>query len=451
MLADILGNTITGDEPQTLRGIDDFVSGLLGYEQQIANILAVADNAPNHCLANTYAAILWMLMESPEGPKTARQYIDKALTAAPLASRREQMSCQMVHAWRSGETQRALKIGAQIADEFPHDLTIVKLHQYLSFNGGDAPAMLRIANTVFEHNKAVPHMHGMAAFAFEQCHLLDDAQRCAETAINLKRKEPWAQHALAHIHLTRGDIAKGACFLESMRKTWVGLNSFMYTHNYWHLAIFYLAQGRGDDVLALYDHHCWGIEKTYSQDQIGAVSLLARLELAGVNVAERWSDIGQHLRSRANDTVLPFLSMQYLYGLARAGLSEADDLMAAVTARAKTCSAFERDAWQRVALPACTGLLAHAQGDHQRSVEHLGQALPHMMKIGGSHAQRDLFEQIMLDSLIKTGQLVYAQQMLEVRRAADPLNLPQNAALAQVYQRLDLPVQAAKVAEQSAV
>jgi len=38
---------------------------------------------------------------------------------------------------------------------------------------------------------------------------------------------------------------------------------------------------------------------------------------------------------------------------------------------------------------------------------------------GRSHAQRDLFEQILLDTAVKDGRLTTAQQMLELRRMAD--------------------------------
>jgi tetratricopeptide (TPR) repeat protein len=136
--------------------------------------------------------------------------------------------------------------------------------------------MLRVALKVMERNADIPYMHGMAAFAYEQCHLLDRAEQAARRALQMRRKEPWAQHALAHVMLTRGLIDQGAEFLEDIADTWVGLNSFMITHLWWHLALCYLSQGRCAQTLDLYDRHCWGVAKQYSQDQIGAVSLLAR-------------------------------------------------------------------------------------------------------------------------------------------------------------------------------
>ena len=92
---------------------------------------------------------------------------------------------------------------------------------------------------------------------------------------------------------------------------------------------------------------------------------------------------------------------------------------------------------------------AQARGDHETAVRRLGQALPRMIELGGSHAQRDLFEQILLDAVIRSGRLAQAQQMLELRRTHDPEGAPLNRMLAEVYRGLDLPIQAAQ-AEASA-
>ena len=159
-----------------------------------------------------------------------------------------------------------------------------------------------------------------------------------------------------------------------MADTWTGLNSFMLTHLWWHLALFYLSQGRRARVLEIYDRHCWGVAKDYSQDQIGAVSLLARMELAGIDVGDRWQDLGEHLAARAHDTVLPFLTMQYLYGLARAGRAEADALLNSVRRAADGAARVPREVWQEVALPACEGLYAYARANFERAWRHLSAA-----------------------------------------------------------------------------
>ena len=446
-MQDTLGNPVSAMRVDTLRAVDDFIEGYLAYETRAEGILAAADAEPASCIANVYAGLLWMFLEAPDAALRAAKYLQAAERACPAAQRRERLNTQLLHAWAGDDLPEALRLCGRITDEFPRDLVVVKTQQYFEFNRGNSPAMLRVALQVLEANRDSPYMHGMAAFAYEQCHLLEEAEVAARRALELRRKEPWAQHALAHVLLTRGHIDEGARFLEGMQDTWNGLNSFMQTHIWWHLALFYLSQGRHARVLDIYDRHCWGIAKDYSQDQIGAVSLLARMEIAGIDVGERWQDLADRLAPRAHDTVLPFLTMQYLYGLARAGRLEADALLSAVRQAAQHAQAYTREVWANVALPACEGMYAYATGDFDAAWRRLSVAMPRMLEAGGSHAQRDLFEQIVLDAAMRSGRWIAAQQMLELRRASDPHGVWVNGALGRVYGELDLPV----LAEQARV
>ena len=439
MQRDYLNNPVAAQCDATVRAIDDFIEGYLAYETRAERILAAADADPGSCLANVYAGLLWMLLEAPEGARRAAKYLAAAERAAALATRREQLNTAVLRAWVDDDPALTLRICDQISDEYPRDLAIVKTHQYFEFNRGNSPGMLRVALKVAAANAGVPYVHGMAAFAYEQCHLLNEAESEARTALQMRRKEPWAQHALAHVLLTRGRIDEGALFLEQVADTWTDLNSFMITHIWWHLALFYLSQGRDNEVLDIYDRHCWGVAKDYSQDQIGAVSLLARLEIAGIDVGPRWQELGRHLAARAHDTVLPFLTLQYLYGLARAGRDEAESLLDTVRAHAEAAPSHTREVWRDVALPGCEGLYAYAQGDYAKAWRHLVLSVPRMAEAGGSHAQRDLFEQILWDAAAKSGRPAAAQQMLESKRIADPNGVPLNTALAAVYAQLGLP------------
>jgi hypothetical protein len=440
MQRDYLGNPVTARaEGGTLDAIDDFIEGFLAYETRAERILAAAGEAPESCLANTYAGFLWMLLEAPQAAQRAEHFLAAAERAAVHATRREQLNARMLRAWVADDLPQALRLCDQIADEFPRDLAVAKIHQYFEFNRGNSPAMLRIALKAMTAAADVPYVHGMAAFAYEQCHLLAEAEAAARTALSMRHKEPWAQHALAHVLLTRGRVDEGAQFLEEAAASWVGLNSFMLTHIWWHLALFYLSQGRDQATLEVYDRHCWGVAKDYSQDQINAISLLARCEIAGVDVGDRWQDVADHLESRAHDTGQPFLTMQYLYGLARARRPQAATLLDAVREQAHRAPPFSRTVWREVALPACEGLDAYAKGEHDLAWHKLEAVIARMTETGGSHAQRDLFEQILLDAALKSGRLIAAQQMLELRRHADPDGVPVNTALADIYGKLGLP------------
>lgn len=444
---DWLGNAVTAGSPATLAGIDTFVHDFLAYEAGAGAILAAADADAGSAVANAYAAMLWMFMESPVGPVNAAPYLARAEAAAAQATPREQMVVAAMRAWVDNDIPRAMAIGEQCAAEYPRELAVAKATQYHYFNTGDAPGMLRIAAKILPANASLPYAHGLAAFAYEQCHMLPEAEAEARTAIQLQRKEPWAQHALAHVMLTQGRNDEARVFLEDVKETWTNLNSFMFTHNWWHLSLVMIEQGEAERVLDHFASNIWGVWKDYSQDQIGAVSLLARLELAGVDVGDRWQDVADHLRVRVQDHVNPFLTMQYLYGLARAGRPEADTLLDNTRAYAAAAPAFARPAWQEIALPAMEGLKAHAQGNFPEAANRLLGVLPRLAEIGGSHAQRDLFEQMADDALIRSGRLAAAQNRLEQRRRGNPHSVPALAKLAGIYRALGLPQEAARLAQ----
>jgi tetratricopeptide (TPR) repeat protein len=437
MAEDALGNAVTTTNPATLAGIDDFVTGFLAYETKAGSVLAAADADADAVIANVYAGFSWMFLEAAGARRNAARYLRRAQAALTGANAREVMLVRQLEQWIAGDVPAVQSIGDEIVSRWPTDLASVKLHQYFSFNRGDAAQMLRIAEVALPANGGNAHMHGMLAFGYEQMHRIAEAEAAARKALAIKAKEPWAQHALAHVMLSSGRTREGVDFLAEASRTWVDLNSFMYTHNWWHKALFHISQGDEQAVFDAYDHHVWGVEPDYSQDQVNAVSLLARMEVADMDVGGRWEDVANHMRGRARDTIQPFLTLQYLYGLARAERSEADELMRAVEEKAATSTAFDRVVWQEVALPAARGVLAHARRDYAAAARWLSVANPRMIEIGGSHAQRDLFGQLLLDAHLKLGNWAVAQQMLEMRRTWDPDGVPVNKALRLVNEKLN--------------
>ncbi|MBN9411410.1 MAG: tetratricopeptide repeat protein [Burkholderiales bacterium] len=434
---DSLGNPVTLQHADSLAALDDFVLGFIASEARAANVLAVA--AHDHsAIVQACAAALHMFAETRDAPAQATPYAQRALAAAGEATPREARFAHAVAAWVDGDVPRAIALHEEQVREHPRDLASLKLGQYHLFNRGDSPGMLRLALAALPQAGDVPYLHGMLAFAWEQCHFLPQAEAAARHAIALRRKEPWAHHALAHVMLTQGRVREGIAFLREMSDTWTDLNSFMVTHNWWHLALFELELGHHDEVLRLYDDEIWGVVKDYSQDQVNAISLLARLELAGGDVGNRWDDVARHVAARGADHVLPFLDLQFLYALARAGRIEADMLLASLQAHAASVAPPDRAVWNDICQPAARGLLAHARGDAEGCALHLGSALPRLVEVGGSHAQRDLFAQLHLDALIRSGHLAGAQNLLQPQLAAQPESVRLRRQAAQLYRLLGL-------------
>lgn len=438
---DLYGLPITCKNDASLQGINDFVHGFISFQTKAAKVIDAAKADPGNGLVNAYAAILYMLLEAPVAPKLAAPFLANARQATGLTAR-EAAAVEAANLFVTGKIPKLIALCEATVTAYPRDMVMLKLGQYHTFNIGDFPAMLRIAQRAQPGAADIAYAHGMLAFGFEECHLLDDAEAAARHALTLDPSEPWAHHALAHIYLTRGQVAEGTAFLESVAHHWRDLNSFMHSHNWWHLALFYISSGRTDDLLHAYDTHVWGLSKDYSQDQVGAVSLLARMEFAGINVGDRWNDVADHVAKRGADTTSPFLTLQYLYALGRTRKPEAETLLQAIEARAEDSTQHDHETWRDVALWAAHGIAAHAAEDHEDAIRFLSKALPRLAEAGGSHAQRDFFEQIHLDALIQAGHASRAQQVLEMRRSYDPVGVPLNRMLAEAYDKSGLPEQA---------
>lgn len=419
MMHDDFGLAVTTDDPAALTAVNDFVQGVLRYETRGADVLRAA--GCDCALVNAYCAILMLFLESPDAADQAKPHLDLAHAQSGGITRREAFTLAYAQAWAdampSGDFRAVLAMGEDAVKTYPDDLILIKLHQYHCFNRGDAPAMLRAAQAAHKKRPAVAQVYGMLAFGYEQCHWLTEAEDAARTALDLEKKEPWAQHALAHVMLTQGRTAEGARFLEGVEDTWGGLNSFMLTHLWWHRALFYISLGRLEDALHIYDHHTLNADPSYTQDQIGAVALLARLDLAGIDIADRWTALGNLIRKRSGDTVLPFLSLHYVYCFAKAQRADTETLLAAIEAKTG-------ETWTLITAPAARGLIAHARRDYATAFDLLGPTMPRFFDVGGSHAQRDLFEQIHLDAAMKAGHWVTAQQMIEARLRHDPHGVP---------------------------
>jgi len=431
------GLEVANAEANAIEALNFLREEWLVFGKRFDRFMAAADAEEKCALLPVMAANLVLSMNSVEGRVLGEKYLARAKAMAKGSGPREQAWLEATQAWLDGDGARSLALHEKMVAEWPRDMLAGKLGQLHAFNQGDAEALLRIGEHLLAANPDNHFAWGMCAFGLEECHRLDEAEAHARRAIEMERKDPWAHHALAHCFEARGQLTEGVAFLESVSDAWADCNSFMYTHNWWHLALFLIDLDRPSEALGLFDSHVWGVWKEFSEDQINAISLLARLELRGVDVGGRWTDVARYVETRLHDHFVPFLDLQYLYALARAGKSSAvTEMLASLEDRAEQARPFEREAWADCAVPAAHGLAAHARGDHAEAARLLGQAMPHLRPIGGSIAQRALFGAIHLDALIKSGWNDAAVKILQADERERPRVPATKRALADLYRKL---------------
>ncbi|HEY9644209.1 MAG TPA: tetratricopeptide repeat protein [Coleofasciculaceae cyanobacterium] len=393
---------VTTDSPEAIAAISHFTDQALSYGKAAeAAILQAVAADPTCAIAHAYAAAYYLSQECSAGWQQAAPYLQAAQHYAPQTSPQEQLYIRAIAAWAVGEIDQAIADHEAIALQFPQDLISVQQGQYHYFYQGNKAGLLHIAETVLPANRENSYLQGMIAFGLEQCHQLEAAEQWGRQATEMNRYNPWAHHAVAHVLETQERFEEGIAWMADLADTWELCNSMLYTHNWWHVALYYLKRQDFQTVLQLYDQRVWGQAQTSSpKDQVGAIALLLRLELRGVEVGHRWQLLAQHLLPRIHEHALPFQDLHYIYALARAGKTGCtQDMLLSMAAHAQTCKPPLQQAWTHVALSAARGLVAHAQADWQQAIAQLQSVLPHLWAIGGSHAQRQLFDQIYLNAV----------------------------------------------------
>lgn len=365
-----------------------FAEELLSHGQGTGVIHKAAAADPECALAQGYGGALFLTLMTREGRIQAAPRIALAQRLAVGATLRERMTIAAIAAWADNDMDRAIRLLRDIVENWPQDIVAAKFAQILELQMGDRRGMTRTAAMA----AACPDRSGYAlalyGFALEQSGLAEAGLRFARRAENLNPgRDPWAQHAIAHALVAMDQPVEARAMLRAAAPDWDRCSSFMLTHNWWHLALLDIGLGQPDAALAGYDTRIWGVRKGHVQDQINAISLLARLEMNGVAVGDRWDDVAAHVADLAQDRLCSFVDLHLLYALARAGRDDAANQLVSALAD------------DPVAGPAAQALVAHARQDHCTAVIAMAPVRASIPSLGGSNVQQALFDEIFRDAV----------------------------------------------------
>ena len=386
------GLPITSADTETARGYDAYVQEYVSYGGALRDLFAVADAAPDCALVNAHAAALHLAFEGAEGWQNAEPYLGKMRAAAAGLSDRERLFCEAVSDWARRDFHSAFAKLDELTVRWPADLSALKWGQYHAFNLGDQEGLLRLGERARIAHENAPYAHGMIAFALEQNHRLEEAEAEGYHAAEIAIDDAWAHHAVAHVMDTQGRAEDGVNWLDHCAHTWERKGVFIRDHNWWHAALFRLSLERIDDAVTIYDQRLWGEWPEFPQEQIGAVSLLWRLEMRGADVGERWAPVVEQARARAGEHILPFHDIHYLYALTRAGgPGEGAAFLTSMTRHAEILVGPSASDWCEACIPCAEAVYAFASDDYGTAAEKLIAVEPHLQRIGGSHSQRHVF------------------------------------------------------------
>jgi hypothetical protein len=179
-------------------------------------------------------------------------------------------------------------------------------------------------------------------------------------------------------------------------------------HLWWHRALFHLEQREFDAALDLYDRRFRNLASPLSQalpdlyiDVQNAASMLFRLERQGIDVGDRWIEIADKAEQRIGDCLSAFTQPHWMMALAATRRDDAARRMLNAMRVFGRGTGAVAQIVETIALPVTEAVLAHRRGEYARAVDLMKPILDRMSQLGGSYAQRDVLEQVFLDSAVK--------------------------------------------------
>ena len=237
---------------------------------------------------------------------------------------------------------------------------------------------------------------------------LDTAHRLAARSLGLDPTSFSGGHPLAHVYFESGEHSDGLRWFEDWFPSTDQQAPFG-GHLVWHAALHHLALGDGEGALRRYPR-CGG--SNAGGRLIDGPSLLWRCQLlghvpSGVDPeTPRVSDLAQGLMDGVPFT---FLGVHVALALATAG--DADGLRRF----AHNARDFDAPGAATILPDLAHGLAAYVEGDHVKAAVALLRFEPYQWDVGGSHAQREVFEDTLIHALIRAGRLDEASTRLQVR------------------------------------
>jgi len=420
-LADRYGLPVSTSSAAALARYQDGMDRLLAYGFGAEDCFAAA-LAADETLALAHAgAALWSFFRNDGS--AARSAIAKAADALDGATRRERQHVEALSAIVSGETARGLEMIQEHVDEFPRDALLVnQAGSSIGFGGRPDRETVRLD---FVERLAPAYgddwwFQSALAFVYHEVGRFEESRRLSERSLAQYPANANASHNIAHVDFETVDTGGGVAFLEDWLAGYDRRAPF-HCHLAWHLALFELHRDRPARALEIHERDI----AAGGNPRLAAIdgsALLWRLALYEAHAGPLpWSRLAEVAGQVARPGFV-FGDLHAALAYASAGdevsLSRLADALAALDAKGHPIAG-------PVALPLVRGIAAFAAGDHAGALAHFESVDGQIHRIGGSHAQWELFEETMVVCYLKLGRSADAVRLLRRRLAqrASPRDL----------------------------
>jgi tetratricopeptide (TPR) repeat protein len=402
-----------------IEGIDLLLEQNFGPEEQFTQAIE-ADAG----FALAYSALAYMLHLRAQVAE-ARECVEQARSLATGVSRRERQQIEAIALFVNGQGTSSYALIREHLADYPRDMLMIRLAQRMFTLGCSGAGVASFPAVLFALMQSVASAYGddwaflgQYSFAHHETGRLAEARRLAERSLALRPTSAVAAHSAAHVFFETGDYADGRAFLDTWLKGFDRRAPYR-VHLSWHQALFELALGHYQRVLALYEEAIRPSVVAHMVTSLNdSAALLWRWYMysgttppvppqevrdlaipAAARPGPAFRDAHAALAfAIAGDEVYMEQMIDRLQGLADQG-----DILAS-----------------EVTLPLVQGISSFAQGAYGEAVRRMAPLFTaprfdQLARIGGSHAQREVFEDTMLEAYLRAEQFDKAEEMLRTR------------------------------------
>jgi hypothetical protein len=391
-IEDRYGLSITTSSPVAAERFQDGMDRVLSYGAGADESFAAALRADDG-LAVAHAGVAFVAVAEGNAA-AARAALERARATLGGATRRERQHVEAVSALIGGETTRGLALVDAHVAEFPRDALLVN----------QAGSAIGFAGAIDREQQRADFMERLApaygddwwyqsalAFTYHEVDRFEESRRLSERSLAQYPGNANASHNLAHIAFETLDTDAGAAFLEDWLTRYEARASF-HCHLAWHLAMFELHRGRYARAREIFERDILPATNPRLA-MIDGAALLWRFRLDGEPAPPAHWRLLADLAAKVSRPGFVFGEVHAALAYAACGdgsaLAKLMDGLRALDAKGHPIAG-------TVALPMAQGVAAFVAGDHAAAVAHLEPVESQFRRVGGSHAQWELFEETMV-------------------------------------------------------
>lgn len=363
------------------------------------------------------------IRSNPQLADELTQLKQSASVLQPTIEWREWAHVQALDRFAHADMTGAAQVWEDILARHPTDMHALKFAHDTYFYLGARPQMLGSVERVLPAwRESLPlseYLRGMHAFGLEETQQYARADTAARAGLHRQPHDAWATHALAHVFEMTKQTAGGLAFLSGTVADWERCN-LLACHNFWHWALFHIEHDEPEGALALLESEILRRAKGSGAmlDVVDAASLLYRLELLHPRQFTQpamWSDMADAVEFHFDDNILGFNQLHFgMLCLGAERERDAEGLLESL----RQVEGDVTDQWPAVARTLLQAMLDFKREQYAQAVEKMLAVREQVYRVGGSDAQRDLFNQLLIVAAIRARDTPLCRQLIVERHQA---------------------------------